>query len=112
MKYLRSLVPLTLLSVLVTCAVAMAEFSGGASHDGNPYSNPYSSPSNSYGRSRDASSHYSPSSPPYSTPYGQQHQPQRSEPWTPLPPVTHDFNVWKDGKPTLCTATKQDVYCY
>ena len=22
-----------------------------------------------------------------------------------------DFNVWKDGKPTLCTQTTQDVYC-
>jgi len=41
----------------------------------------------------------------------EQQQRHRTEPVTP-PPAAHDFNVWKDGKPSLCTATKQDVYCY
>ena len=33
---------------------------------------------------------------------------------TPPPAASHDFNVWKDGKPTLWTVTPPtgDVYCY
>jgi hypothetical protein len=43
-----------------------------------------------------------------------QRQHRQSQPSYELPaaPVTKDFNVWKDGKPALCTQTKQDVYCY
>ena len=49
---------------------------------------------------------------PYSSLYGDNQQ-GRSQPSYELPaPVTKDFNVWKDGKPTLCTQTKHDVYCY
>ena len=39
-------------------------------------------------------------------PYGNT---QRHPTFEPPAPVTKDFNVWKDGKPTLCTQTKQDV---
>jgi hypothetical protein len=32
---------------------------------------------------------------------------------SPSATITKDFKVWKDGKPTLCTATRSgDVYCY
>jgi hypothetical protein len=113
MKYLRLLVPLALLTVLLSCAFTFAQEIGD-----NPYANPYGSPS-PYGSNPYSSPYGQPNSSPrpytnpYSTPYGQQQQPQRSEPWTPPPPVTRDFNVWKDGKPTLCTATRSgDVYCY
>lgn len=42
--------------------------------------------------------------------HGQPRNPSVEPPASPVTP--HDFNVWKDGKPTLCTQTKQDVYCY
>jgi hypothetical protein len=52
----------------------------------------------------------SPYSSPYLSPYGDSQQRQSVEPPA---PVTRDFNVWKDGKPTLCTAIRSgDVYCY
>jgi hypothetical protein len=41
----------------------------------------------------------------------QQRRQRQSQPSYELPaaPVTKDFNVWKDGKPTLCTQAKQAV---
>ena len=115
MKYLKPLVQLVLLSVLLSYTVAFAQFN-------DPYTNPYRSPFSAYpdGSSRplnpgpsgwnddeySSRSQHNLHSNPYSSP-----SPPR-EPWTPPAPVTRDFNVWKDGKPTLCTQTKQDVYCY
>ena len=92
---------------------------------GKPYSNPYANP---YGGSPFNTFPDGSSRPLNPGPDGrwnddeytsrqqlqQQQQHRQSEPSYELPtaPVTKDFNVWKDGKPTLCTATKQDVYCY
>jgi hypothetical protein len=78
-----------------------------APYSAKPYENPYN---------RSASP-----TPPLSPDiYGNPHfdapqRPRYEQPSTPPvepPAAAHDFNVWKDGKPTLCTATKFDVYCY
>src|SRR5262245_48718430 len=107
MKYLKPFASLALLSVLLSCAVTFAQ-------SNDPYTNPYQSPFSTYPDGSSKPLHPGPSGwnddeyrsrsqhNPYSNPNSSP-SPHR-ELWSPPAPVTKDFNVWKDGKPTLCTS--------
>src|SRR5262249_7833530 len=122
MRYLRPLLSLALISVLLlSCSTLVhAQFSNG---DGttSPYSNPYSTPFGTYPDGSSRPLNPGPGGRWNDDEYNsrqqqeqQRRQRQQNQPSYELPaaPVTKDFNVWKDGKPTLCTQTRQDVYCY
>lgn len=119
---LRPLAPVVFFyTLLLSCSVAHAQFSNG---DGttSPYSSPYSNPFDTYPDGSARPLNPGPggqwNDDEYNTRKQQELQRQhrrQSQPSYELPaaPVTKDFNVWKDGKPTLCTATRSgDVYCY
>jgi hypothetical protein len=132
----RSLLPFVLVSiVLLSCAAVshaqsprlaprLVQFEGsGSSPWSNPYSVPFGSPggigggAGGYGSGGGSGSQPRQSSPnPYTDNYNEfQRQQQRDRSAIdPNPPaVSRDFNVWKDGQPTLCTQTRSgDVYCY
>ena len=107
MKYLEPFVSLALLSVLLSCAVAFAQ-------SDDPYTNLYRSPFSTYPDGSSRPLNPGPSGwndDEYNTRKQQEEQREhrrQSQPSYELPaaPFTKDFNVWKDGKPMLCTATK------
>jgi len=119
MRYLRPL-SFALISALLLSypTLVHAQFSNG---DGttSPYSNPYTNPFSTYPDGSSRPLNPGPGGRWNDDEYNrkqqeEQRQHRQSQPIYELPaaPVTKDFNVWKDGKPSLCTATKHDVYCY
>jgi hypothetical protein len=110
---LRPLAPVVFFySLLLSCSVTHAQFSNG---DGttSPYSNPFITYPDGSARPLNPGPGGRWNDDEYNT-RKQQEQQRQSQPSyeQPAAPVTKDFNVWKDGKPTLCTQAKQDVYCY
>jgi hypothetical protein len=114
MRYINALAPILLLSVLLSCSVNALAYD-----DPYAYQPLYGSPdSNGLSRSpsRDLYGNEVWDSPPrQNSPYNDYSQPRRNEPaGSPTTsPVPHDFNViGRDGRPQLCTSTKDTVYCY
>ena len=110
------LIMATLLSVAPLLFSASLSF---ADHDS--YNNPYTTPFNNYpdGSSRPLNpgpggrwndDEYNTRKQQEQERYERSRRDSYNEP--PAYSGPRDFNVWKDGKSTLCTQTKRDVYCY
>ena len=114
MRNLRLLSFALMSALLLSCPMLIhAQFSNG---DGttSPYSNPFGTYPDGSSRPLNPVPGGRWNDDEYNTRKQQEQQRRQSQPSYEVPaaPVTKDFNVWKDGKPTLCTQTKQDVYCY